>query len=86
MDRAVQKKMARQSSTRQREGTSKLNFKDLVKFVEHLSLLASEPSYSQNAYKNDPSIKSYLVKAIGGQNDVNLTKNKLLRPYKSAKK
>ena len=61
MDRTVQEKWLGKVVRAKEKGTSKLNFKDLVKFVEHLSLLASEPSYSQNAYKNDPSIKSYLV-------------------------
>ena len=60
-DRTVQEKWLGKVVRAKEKGTSKLNFKDIVKFVEHLSLLASEPSYSQNAYKNDPSIKSFLV-------------------------
>ena len=61
MDRTVQEKWLRKVVRAKEKGTGKLIFKDLVKFVEHLSSLASEPSYSQNAYKNDPSIKSYVV-------------------------
>jgi hypothetical protein len=62
MDRAVQGKWLNKVVRTREKGEKDLKFKDLVNFVEHLSLLASEPSYSQDAYKNDPGIldmKSY---------------------------
>jgi hypothetical protein len=61
MDRSIQDKWLNKVVRAREKNQAELNFKDLVKFVEHISLLASEPSYSQLAYKNDcnPDVKSF---------------------------
>ena len=61
MDRTVQDKWLNKVVSAKEKGNPKVQFEDLVKFIEHFSLLTSEPSYSQNAYKNDPNIKSFGV-------------------------
>jgi hypothetical protein len=67
MDTKVQDKwlvkVVRTRKVEQRE----LNYKDVVEFIEHLSLLASEPSYSQHAYKNDPKLPDMKSFGVGVQ-------------------
>jgi len=53
MDKSVQEKWLSKVVRNRERKKPELAFEDLVDFVEHLSLLASEPSFSQQAYRSD---------------------------------
>ena len=52
-DKSVHQKWLSKVVKAKELNTGQLGFPEVVKFIEHLSLLASEPSYSPLAYKND---------------------------------
>ena len=53
LDRSVQEKWLNKVVRAREKKLPEKNFNDLVSFIEHIANLASEPSYSQQAYKND---------------------------------
>jgi len=52
-DKSVYQKWLSKFVKAKKLNTGQLGFPEVVKFIEHLSLLESEPSYSPLAYKND---------------------------------
>ena len=58
LDKSVQEKWLNKVVRARKKNLPEQSFNDLVSFIEHIANLASEPSYSQQAYKND-AFKSY---------------------------
>ena len=62
MDRSVQEKWVSKVVRSREKKMKELDFADVVKFIEHQLLLASDPSYSQSVYKDDlaiPGMKNF---------------------------
>jgi hypothetical protein len=53
MDRSVQEKWLNKVVRSREKDEPEMNFTDIVNFVEYLSRLASDPSYSQDVYNAD---------------------------------
>ena len=60
LDKSVQEKWLNKVVRAREKKTPEQSFNDLVLFIKHIANLASEPSYSQQAYKND-AFKSYVI-------------------------
>ena len=63
MDRSVQEKWLRKVVSQRANHGNELVFSDIVKFIEYQTLLVTDPSYSQEVYKQDtsssPGIKTF---------------------------
>ena len=53
LERSVQEKWLNKVVRSREKNEPELNFSNIVNFVEHLSRLASDPSYSQDVYQSD---------------------------------
>ena len=73
MDRSVQEKWLRKVVNQRANHGKELVFSDIVKFIEYQTLLVTDPSYSQEVYKQDTSTSSG-IKTFATQCQVKLAK------------
>lgn len=83
MDRSVQEKWLNKVVRSREKDEPEMNFADIVNFVEYLSRLASDPSYSQDVYNADKNqgIGSF---GVSIQLPVSSPKKPAIKPYSNS--